>query len=210
MEKIDSSRKQPIRDIVYHNIRNAILRGELKPGERLNEEHLAAQLGISRTPVREALRKLEVEKMVSHSPYRGVVITEINTDETDDLYEIRTLVEAIIAKRAALNATPDDIKRLEDLLDVTESTTDPGKVSGYVDQYNHAIAEVANCPHISDFATKLRMVLSRMIVHTYLSPRRRADAQREHREIVAAIALGDSALAQKLTIEHVRKASQYK
>jgi len=206
MEKINEDRMIPIRDIVYQSIRKAILRGDYLPGERLMEEQLARELGTSRTPVREALRKLEVDKMVSHSPNKGVVVTETNMDEIEDLYEIRTLVETIIAKHAALKATPEDIKRLTGLLDKEEAATDPDVVSDCIDKYNHAIAEVANCPQISDFGRMIRETLARMIISTHLQPKRRPEAQKEHREIVAAIAAGNSELSQELTRRHIESA----
>ena len=112
MKKIELNRMQPIRDVIYQRIRKAILRGDFRPGERLIEEQLSRDLGTSRTPVREALRKLEVEKMVVHHPHKGVVITDVPANEMEDLYEIRAHVESIIAKRAALSACAEDIEQL--------------------------------------------------------------------------------------------------
>ncbi|MCL2617058.1 MAG: GntR family transcriptional regulator [Defluviitaleaceae bacterium] len=207
MKKIELNRMQPIRDIIYQRIRKAILRGDFRPGERLIEEQLSRDLGTSRTPVREALRKLEVEKMVHHHPHKGVVITDVPVEEMEDLYEIRAHVESIIAKYAAQNASVEDIEMLNSFLDKAESATDPEVVSDYIDQYNHALAKISERPMMSDYAKQLREILFRMIVSTYLKPARRPDAQREHREIVAAIAAGDGELAQKLTVAHIRNAA---
>jgi len=208
MERINADRMIPIRDVVYQSIRKAILQGDYLPGERLTEEQLASALGTSRTPVREALRKLEAEKMVSHSPNKGVVVSRISMDEIEDLYEIRMLVETIIAKRAALHATAEDIKRLTELMDKEETATDSDTISDCVDKYNRTIAEIANCPQISDFGRVIRETLSRMLVTTYLQPKRRPEAQKEHREIVAAVAAGNVELAQKLTSRHVKNAGR--
>jgi DNA-binding GntR family transcriptional regulator len=208
MEKIHADRMIPIRDVIYQNIRKAILRGIYLPGERLMEEQLARELGTSRTPVREALRKLEVEKIVSHHPYRGVVVSEIKKEEIEDLYEIRTLVETIIVKHAAQNATTEDIARLTDLMDKEESTSDVNVILDCIDEYNRTIAEIANCPYIADFARMTRETLGRMIISTHLQPKRRPRAQKEHREIVAALAAGDGKLAQKLTVQHLKNASR--
>ena len=205
MEKINVDRMLPIRDIVYQSIRKAILRGDYLPGERLMEERLARNLGTSRTPVREALRKLEVEKIVSHNPHKGVVVSEISMDEIENLYEIRTLVETIIAKHAARNATPEDITRLTELMDMEESATDPDVIADCIDKCHCVIAEIADCPQIADLARIIRETLGRMIALTH--SKRRPEAQKEHREIVAAIAAGDSELAQKLTGRHVKNAS---
>jgi len=208
MEKISSSRMMPIRDVIYHRIRATILNGELKPGERLTEEALARELGISRTPVREALRKLEVDKLVSHHPHRGVIVSEVFVDELEDLYEIREYVETIIAKHAARNATPDDIGHLSMLLDKLEAATSSEEASDYSEQYNLTIAKLSGCPTIINLEKLLRDALARITVSTYLMPERRSTAQTEHREIVAAIAAGDAKLAQKLTKSHIRNAAK--
>ncbi|MCL2568147.1 MAG: GntR family transcriptional regulator [Oscillospiraceae bacterium] len=208
MKKIESHRMQPIRDVVYQQIRKAILRGDLRPGERLAEEQLASEMGTSRTPVREALRKLEVEKMVRYHPHKGVVIAEIPADEIGDIYEIRANVEALLAKHAARNATPEDIKHLCVLLDKAETATTPEAVSDYIDQYNHMLSKIADAPVLEGLAKSLRETLCRMLVATYLKPVRRPEAQREHREIVTAIAMGNEALAYQLTIQHIQNAAQ--
>ena len=208
MEKISSSRMMPIRDVVYHRVRADILHGELKPGERLAEETLARELGTSRTPVREALRKLEVDKLVSHHPHKGVIVSEIFAGELEDLYEIREYVEAIIVKHAAKNAAPDDIKNLSSLLDKLEASSSIEEAADYSEQYNLAIARLSGCPTIINLEKLLRDSLTRITVSTYLMPERRPTAQTEHREIVAALATGDSELAQKLTISHIRNAAK--
>lgn len=207
MDKITQSRMQPIRDVIYKTIRKAILRGDFLPGERLMEEQLAQELGTSRTPVREALRKLEVEKMVSHLPHKGVVVSSISSDELEDLYEIRALIETIIAKQAAINATPRDIENLRSILDKEEAATDPDIIMEYIEEYNFTLAEIANCPQISNLARQVRETLARMIKTSHLHPTRRQKAQIEHRAIVDAIADGNSELAQKLTIDHIKNSS---
>ena len=80
----------PLRDVVFQTLRQAILRGELKPGERLMEIHLAQKLGVSRTPVREAIRKLELEGLVLMIPRKGAVVAEITISDLDDVLEVRT------------------------------------------------------------------------------------------------------------------------
>jgi len=208
VEKIDSSRLLPIRDIVYHRIRTAVLHGKLRPGERLMEEQLARELGTSRTPVREALRKLEVEKLVQHHPHKGVIISEVFPGELEDLYEIRTLVEAIIAKHAARNAAPGDIELLNSLLDKMENAAAPDEAASYIEMFNNTLAALSMSPTVIELARQLRESLCRIMTSTYSVPERMPEAQREHREIVAAIAKGDARLAQKLTTAHIRNAAR--
>ena len=210
IEKIALDRMRPIRDEVYLSLRKAILRGVYAPGQRLQEEQLAKELGTSRTPVREALRKLEVEKIVTHYPHRGTVVSEVLSHELEDLYKIRTVIEMIIAKKAAQNATAEDIDQLISLLEREEASTDPDEIIDAVEDYNDAISKIADCPNIGDISAKVRETLSRMIVSSHLNPQRRPDAQKEHRQIVAAIASGDCELAEKLTQQHLTNAALIK
>ena len=195
---------RPLRDKIYQKLRQAIIRGDYAPGERLPEETLARELGASRTPIREALQKLETEKLLEYNPNKGMVVSEINTDETEELYQIRMVTEAIIAKRAATKATPEDIRRLNALIDRQESGD--GAIRDSLDDYNTIISEIADCPQISEISKLVRETLIRMIYSTALHPKRRKDVWKEHREIVLAIAAKDGELAYNLTMEHVRKA----
>ena len=208
IEKITTDRMRPIRDEVYLSLRKAILRGVYPPGARLQEEQLAAELGTSRTPVREALRKLEVEKIVTHYPHKGTIVSEIFFDELEDLYLIRTFVETIIAKRAALNAIPADVEYLSSLLDHEEAAVEVNEIIDSVEAYNDAISKIADCPNIGAISEKVRETLSRMIVSSHLNPQRRPDAQKEHRQIVEAIGDNNAELAQTLTKKHLAKAGR--
>ena len=88
----------PLRDVVFQTLRNAILKGELKPGERLMEIQLAQKLGVSRTPVREALRKLELEGLVIMIPRRGAIVADITIQDLNDVLEVREALEELAVK----------------------------------------------------------------------------------------------------------------
>lgn len=90
----------PLRDVVFHTLRRAILKGELKPGERLMEVQLANRLGVSRTPVREAIRKLELEGLVTMIPRRGAEVAEITEKNMRDVLEVRRALEELAVKIA--------------------------------------------------------------------------------------------------------------
>ena len=203
MGKMASNNFQSVRHTAYQNIRKAILRGDYNPGERLTEEQLARDLGISRTPVREALRKLEVENIVSHHPNRGVVVAEVSPDQRDELYEIRALVESIVIKRVVYNATLEDLVWLNELLDKEEAAADPDEIFKFVTDFHDAIMKIADCPQISNLLIKIRETLRLMIQKTQIKPERRPTMQKEHRLIVEAISNRDAQLAQSLTISHV-------
>lgn len=110
MLKIDQY--QPLREVVFENIRTAIQSGELRPGERLMEVQLAESLGVSRTPVREAIRKLEKAGLVTITPRRGVYVAEISLEDTENILEIRGCLEGKAAELAAERITNEQVKAL--------------------------------------------------------------------------------------------------
>ena len=104
--KVNMNEYLPLRDVVFNTLRQAILRGELKPGERLMEIQLANKLGVSRTPIREAIRKLELEGLVSIIPNKGAYVTGITRKDVEDIYAIRSLLEGLCARWATAHITP--------------------------------------------------------------------------------------------------------
>lgn len=103
----------PLRDVVFNTLRQAILTGELRPGERLMELHLADRLGVSRTPVREAIRRLELEGLVTMIPRRGAVVAEITEKGMSDVLEVRRTLDALCAELACDRITEESLSRLQ-------------------------------------------------------------------------------------------------
>ena len=103
----------PLRDVVFNTLRQAILKGELKPGERLIEIQLANKLGVSRTPVREAIRKLELEGLVLMIPRKGAEVAEITRQDMEDVLEVRTALEELAVKDACDHITDAQLSELK-------------------------------------------------------------------------------------------------
>lgn len=103
----------PLRDVVFNTLRQAILTGELKPGERLMEIHLANSLGVSRTPIREAMHMLELEGLVTMIPRRGAVVAQINEKGIQDVLEVRRALDALCAELACERITPEELVSLK-------------------------------------------------------------------------------------------------
>ena len=101
----------PLRDVVFQTLRQAILRGELEPGERLMEIHLANRLGVSRTPIREAIRKLELEGLVVMIPRRGAIVASITEKDLKDVLEVRRTLEIMAGEMACERITPELLKQ---------------------------------------------------------------------------------------------------
>lgn len=104
----------PLRDVVFNTLRQAILTGELKPGERLMEIHLANRLGVSRTPIREAIRKLELEGLVTMIPRRGAEVAQITEKSMKDVLEVRRTLDALSAELACERISEEDEKALKE------------------------------------------------------------------------------------------------
>ena len=110
---VDMNEYLPLRDVVFNTLRKAILKGELKPGERLMEIALAERLGVSRTPVREAMRKLELEGLVVMIPRRGAQVANITEKDLNDVLEVRRALDALGAELACERITGEEIRELK-------------------------------------------------------------------------------------------------
>lgn len=113
----------PLRDVVFNTLRKAILTGELKPGERLMEIHLANKLGVSRTPIREAMRKLELEGLVTMIPRRGAEVAQITEKSLKDVLEVRRALDALSAELACERITDEEKVQLKDACEEFEKAT---------------------------------------------------------------------------------------
>ena len=107
----------PLRDVVFNTLRESILKGEMKPGERLMEIHLADNLGVSRTPIREAIRKLELEGLVTMIPRRGAEVEQISPKGLQDVLEVRQALDALAMELACERITQEEIRRLRHACD---------------------------------------------------------------------------------------------
>ena len=111
--KVNMNEYLPLRDVVFNTLRQAILRGELKPGERLMEIQLANKLGVTRTPIREAIRKLELEGLVLMIPRKGAEVAEITEKSLRDVLEVRRALEELSVQLACEKITKEEIRELE-------------------------------------------------------------------------------------------------
>lgn len=123
----------PLRDVVFNTLRQAILRGELKPGERLMEIQLANKLGVSRTPIREAIRKLELEGLVLMIPRRGAEVAEITEKSLRDVLEVRKALEGLSVQLACERITDEQIQQLKCAAKEFEDVLKSGDVTAYAE-----------------------------------------------------------------------------
>lgn len=139
--RLEADTDMPLRDVVKNTLRSAILRGDLKPGERLMEIHLAKQLGVSRTPVREAIRLLESEGLAITVPRRGAHVAKMTEKDLFDVLEIRDALDELAVKDACLRMTKEDFKELSQaFLDFKKTcTTGDVRLIAQADEDFHSV-----------------------------------------------------------------------
>jgi DNA-binding GntR family transcriptional regulator len=114
---------QSLHGKVFDQLKNGILNGKYKHGDLLNEVKMAEEMGVSRTPVREALRQLELEGLAAYTPNKGVVVRGLSREDIKDIYQIRLMIEGMTARRAAENITEEELAELKEYIELEEFYT---------------------------------------------------------------------------------------
>ena len=200
-----------IRDSVFSILRNAILNGKLEPDERLVERDIAEQLGISRTPVREAIRQLELERLVTHIPRKGVVVAGFSKADVLEITAIRTVLEGLICNVAAVKIRERDLERLELITRQMQDENSKGnfkKVNQLNNRFHDIIYRAAESPRLYDLLSTLREYINRFAQVAYTKPGRVEEVLVEHKAIVEALSNHDSHEAEETAKRHVEKSSK--
>ncbi|TYB49674.1 GntR family transcriptional regulator [Actinomadura chibensis] len=196
-------------DRVYERLRADILGGVHPPGARLGEAELAEATGSSRTPVREALRRLEVEGLVEVLPHRGARVPDWTPEDLDEIYDLRMLLEGAAARRAATRIEPKDADRMDELCGLIERAAAPGDQQDLdrVAELNAEFHGIARAAAASNrLVTMLNAVVQLPLVmrtfHRY-SPDDLTRSCAHHRELVAALRAHDGTWAESVMRAHV-------
>ena len=200
------SEVKQLRDIIFEHLRQEILDGNLKPDDRLIERDIAAKLNVSRTPIREALRKLESEGFVEHMPRKGVIVHGFNVTEIEEIYDIRKELECLVVRKAISNITDHDIQILEVILKELEDEQkgDRGQLTAKgLHEFDEVILNMTKMPLLKNFVHSLKDSLMRYQKINLSHALRRKKAIDEHKAILQAIIVRDAVRAEKLTIEHI-------
>ena len=202
---------QPLREVVCETLRDAIRKGILKPGERLMEIQLAEELGVSRTPVREAIRKLELEGYVIMMPRRGTYVANLSIRDVNEVFEIRTSLDSLASGLAAERITDEELERLQRLLvRISEyvETNDMEKIVETDTEFHDLLYQASRNTRLVGIIFNLREQLTRFRTTSMAFPGRLAATLEEHRRIVEAIAQGDVKEAQAAAEYHMEKSEQ--
>ena len=201
---------KPLREMVFESLREAIILGRLKPGERLMEIQLAEEMGVSRTPVREAIRKLELEGFVVMVPRKGAYVAGISVKDIVDVFEVRAALEGLAAGLAAERITSEEMDQLErSLLKINAGSGEDFDAVVEGDISFHDIIYNASRNHrLVQIITHLQEQLLRFRMTSLSQPGRTKIALDEHKTIVEAISDRNVELAQTLAREHIENAEQ--
>ena len=202
---------QPLREVVCETLRDAIRRGVLKPGERLMEIQLAEELGVSRTPVREAIRKLELEGYVIMMPRRGTYVANLSIRDVNEVFEIRTSLESLASGLAAERITDEELDHLQRLLVQIGMYIEQGDIEKIVEvdtEFHGLLYQASRNQRLIGIISNLREQLTQFRKTSMSFPGRLKATLEEHRAIVDAIAQGDVKAAQKAAEHHMEKSEQ--
>ena len=202
---------QPLRELVCESLREAIRTGLLRPGERLMEIQLAEELGVSRTPVREAIRKLDQEGFVVMMPRRGAYVANMSIRDVNEIFEIRTALESLSNGLAAERITGEELEELQSLLVQIGKYIEEDNMDKIVDtdiEFHELLYRVSRNSRLEGIISNLREQLTRFRTLSMSHPGRLEATLEEHRAIVDAIAKGDVGAAQRAAEYHMEKSEQ--
>ncbi|MEQ9811838.1 MAG: GntR family transcriptional regulator [Azospirillaceae bacterium] len=207
LSTIDPSRAQSLPELAYRELREAIISGRVTPDTVLTQERIASQLGISRLPVREALRRLEAEGLVLSRPRRGFVVASVRRSEVIDIFELRAVLEARAGMLATMRRTEEDVVELRRILEemedaLNERTMSAEQFAELNGQFHGMLSTPDNRPHLARAVRVARGAGERYTRMSVALSEDLAPSAKEHRQIFDAYAEGDAKRVAKLCEAH--------
>lgn len=192
------------KEVIVEILREAILSGELQPGDRLLQDELAERLNVSATPVREALRQLEAEGILTHSPHKGVRVADVKLEDTRETYLIRSALEALATRLATPNLDEAAIERLQDLqvqMEARIQNDELLELRKLNQEFHMIIYQAARMPRLLKM---IRNLWTQFPWDTlYVLPGRAQESAAEHQKIIDTIVNGDAEQAATRMQEHI-------
>ncbi len=199
---------KPLRDLVFAAIREAILNGRLKPGERLMEVQLAEEMGVSRTPVREAIRKLELEGLVVMVPRKGAYVATLTLKDAAEVFEIRSSLEGLAAALAAERITDEEVTSLDRILEAISTAGEKGDIKTIIKkdmEFHQVLFSASRNDRLAQIINNLKEQIDRFRMQSFSNPARLKSVLSEHKNILDSIKQGDAENAERLAKEHIYK-----
>ncbi|MBQ1310829.1 MAG: GntR family transcriptional regulator [Blautia sp.] len=208
---VDMNEYLPLRDVVFNTLRQAILKGELKSGERLMEMELAQRLGVSRTPIREAMRKLELEGLVVMIPRKGAHVAGITEKDLSDVLEVRITLESMAVEKACRNMDEEQIGRLNLASRNFAHTIQEGDVTKLAEAdeaFHEVIYQASGNAKLIQVLANMREQMYRYRLEYLKDEEAREQLLAEHQELVSAIRERDERKAKEITFSHLENQRQ--
>lgn len=205
---IKTSDKYSLQGMVYDRIREDILNGVYKENDELREMTIGAELGVSRTPVREALRQLELQGLVKIVPNKGARVIGISNKDLKDIYEMRARLEGLCARWAVKNATEEDIARLDEICELSEFCCMKKKYDKVLEldnEFHEQLYKMADSKMLHRTMSDLHHYVEILRKKTLSSEDRAAYSIKEHRDIIDSIKAKDADKAEQLAVHHMKK-----
>ncbi len=193
---------------IFNILRDKILNEEYEKGQKLNEVVLSRELNISRTPIREALKQLELEGLVESIPNKGVYVLGFSERDIDDMLEIRVVLESLSVQLAIERITDEELVKIREIYDLLEfyaKKDDQEKFTEVNIDFHEAIYRATHSQYFERLLSDINYYIHVTSRHSIRQPDRLLEAAREHREILEAIEKKDKELAKINVIKHIRK-----
>lgn len=211
LNQIPLDNYKPLREVVVENIRNTIVSGQFPPGMRLMELHLAKDMGVSRTPVREAIRKMELEGLVVMIPRRGAYVANISIKDINEVYEIRIALDVLAAGLAAERINDEEIAEMKRLLKLDEpliASRDFPKIIENDTAFHDVIYKASRNKRLINIVSNLREQITTIRGRSMPYPGRLETMGEEHKEIMEAIGSRNVERSQKAVRVHLENAER--
>lgn len=204
--KVTMNEYLPLRDVVFNTLRQAILKGELKPGERLMEIQLAERLGVSRTPIREAIRKLELEGLVLMIPRKGAEVANISETSLREVLEVRRSLEELAIELACNRISGEtilELERAEEAFAEAIQKGDPMDIAESDERYHDVIYQATENSRLVQILNNLREQMYRYRVEYLKNDSVYPRLIEEHKEIFEGLKRGDKQMVVEIVSHHV-------
>ena len=208
MLNFDIQNHKPLREMVYEELKMQILKGSIIPGTRMMEVELAEEMGVSRTPIREAIRKLEKEGLVTIEPRRGAYASMISTEDMVEILEVRQDLEGLAAYFAADRMTKEQMEELREVSNSYNEAVKQGNMEAMIrhdTRFHHIIVESCRNKILVQMIEQLQELVLRFRYIYYDNFRRAENMPEEHEAIVAAISEGNADKARAAADIHIER-----
>lgn len=206
LSKVNFNDYKPLREVIFNTLREAIIVGELKPGERLMEVQLAEKMGVSRTPVREAIRKLELEGLVDMLPRKGAHVADLSVKDIMDVLEVRATLDGLASMLSAERITDEEMKELKHIqsqfINYVEKENLQGSIKKDV-EFHDIIYRSSRNDKLIQIANNLREQVQRFRVIYIKDFSSTKELVKEHAEILESITGKDPELARQFAQKHI-------